>query len=83
MTCAVFFDFRKAFDSVPHSPLMAKIRSLDLHESLARWLNNYLANCYQVIINISVSSEAIVLLGVLQGSVLGPSLFLIYTESCL
>ena len=41
--CAVFFDFRKAFDSVPHLPLMKKLRSLGLHDILIYWLNNYLA----------------------------------------
>ena len=68
--CAVFWlDFRKAFDSVPHLPLMKKLHSLEFHEILICWLNNYLAGRSQVVVvNGSESSEAAVLSGVPQGS---------------
>ena len=39
--CAVFFDFQKAFDSVPRLPLMSKI-SLGLDANITTLLNNYL-----------------------------------------
>ena len=67
--CAIFFDFQKAFDSVPHSPLMAKLHSLGLNEYILCWLNNYLSNRVQsVVVNGSESAPAEVLSGVPQGS---------------
>ena len=29
--CAIFFDYQKAFDSVPHRPLLSKLESLQLN----------------------------------------------------
>ena len=76
--CAIFFDYRKAFDSVPHRPLMQKLFSLNLNSFLSRWISDYLTNrTQQVVVDSATSSAIQVLLG---GSVLGPLLFLIYVD---
>ena len=36
--CTVFLDYQKAFDSVPHAPLMRKLQDIGLHPSLLAWL---------------------------------------------
>ena len=43
-TCAIFFDYRKAFDSVPHRPLIVKLRSLGVDDCIVNWVKNYLAD---------------------------------------
>ena len=77
--CAVFFDLRKAFDSVPHQPLLDTLSSTGIPPHLILWLRNYLRNRFQqVVLNGSSSHKSHVLPGVPQGSILGPLLFIIF-----
>ena len=76
--CAVFVDFCKAFDTVPHHPLLDK---LGLGNHILQWITSYLTERKQkVVINGETSETASVLSGVPQGSVLGPLFFLIYVD---
>ena len=77
--CSIFFDIRKAFDSVPHQLLVDKLTSFGLDVHTISWITSYLTNRKQhVVVGGKLLQDAPVLPGVPQGSVLGPLLFLVY-----
>ena len=76
----VYLDFAKAFDSVNHDLILHKLKDLyGVDGTLLKLLQNYLSGRSQrVVIGNSTSDPLPVLLGVPQGSILGPILFVLF-----
>ena len=61
---AVFFDLKKAFDSVPHKELMSKLQQLSLDSHVLHWISNYLTcRCQKVVVSGETSRDSPVLSG--------------------
>ena len=77
----VLIDLSKAFDSVVHNLLLAKLHRYGMRESALSLLRSYLANRKQRVQVMKCFSEYVdVDMGVPQGSVLGPLLYIIFAN---
>ena len=77
-TDVIYLDFSKAFDKVDFSILLSKLKKLGIGGCVAKWIYSFLTDRTQrVVVNGVFSHSILVLSGVIQGSVLGPLLFMI------
>ena len=74
--CALFMDLSKAFDTINHDLLLAKLKAYGFSREALTLMRSYLKNRKQkVVINNSASTTQTVIAGVPQGSIDGPLLF--------
>lgn len=75
----VFLDLKRAFETVDRERLLLKLRKYGFRGNVLLWLENYLNDRKQMVkCKEIVSSAKEINLGVPQGSVLGPLLFILY-----
>jgi len=82
LTGAVFLDLSKAFDTVNHDLLLAKLNRIGACKSVVQCFTSYLSNRFQLTTFGNVESTLLpVHVGVPLGSILGPLLFLVYINN--
>ena len=82
VTLVVLLDLSKAFDSIDHLTLLAKLQALGVSRASLDWFKSYLSERLQCVrIEAETSSLQGISHGVPQGSILGPALFTIYLNN--
>ena len=75
----IFMDLSKAFDTINHDLLLAKLKAYGFSHNALAFMLSYLKNrSHRVNINNNFSTWEEIIAGAPQGSVLGPLLFNIF-----
>ena len=75
----LYFDFKKAFDTVPHNRLILKLHCLGIDGKILDIIKDFLMDrTFRVSVQGKFSSFKDILSGIPQGSVLGPLLFILF-----
>jgi len=76
-----YIDFSKAFDVVSHKKLFARLSSYGIRGMLLCWLQQlFTGRTHCTKVGTELSEDADLLSGVIQGSVIGPLMFLIFID---
>ena len=81
ITDVIYLDLAKGFVSVPHKRLIYKLSKYGITGNLLHWISNFLSQRRQYVrVNLALSEGKSVINGVPQRSILGPILFIFYTN---
>ena len=81
LTGLCFLDIRKCFDTVNHTVLVNKLKYFGIINKECEWFSNYLSDRNQFVFANGIrSDDAVINIGVPQGSVLGPILFMLFVN---
>jgi len=73
----VYIDLAKAFDTVSHEKLLYRLKSYGIDGNLLSWLRNFLVGrTHCTLVNNCMSETCDLRSGVIQGSTIGPLLFI-------
>ena len=76
-----YIDISRAFDSVSHDKLFLRLYEYGIRGQLLGWLKNFFSHrTHQTRVGVALSSVACLLSGVVQGSGIGPVMFIVFID---
>ena len=80
----LYFDFKRAFDKVPHQRLIYKTEQYGIKGEIINWIKSFInSSTKQVVLNGESSESKNMTSGIPQGSLLGTLLFVIFIAGLL